>query len=275
MKLGSAVSILTLASTAMISSARAADLSNCDFQFNTSNKKGQFVNNPANSRKKLKLIFPNYLTDKITDVSLYSPDGELLESGLKRSTPNEYGNRSRFYGKQSPSSYPEDMLVVVTSQEGTICAVLPKPSQRYDWNGSKKAVTGGQPQPPKPPTPPTEPPLPPVTPPQPPTDGIGCDIKFEGRTAKGFVWNPSTQKGRAKIVYPSKFNNRIEKVQVIIDGEVTEEPNRYHAQEEGNRHRFYVSKFGKDYPPGILIRMLSGGKSHCTTISDPSKKYRP
>ena len=101
---------------------------------------GGFVNNPDNSRRTLKLVFPAPYSGRIAQVRVYTENGELFDT-LVRETPNEHGNRERYYGTRPIHSYPDNLHVLVTLREpqpdGTTAEtyfvfVLRDPQQRVD-----------------------------------------------------------------------------------------------------------------------------------------------
>lgn len=66
------------------------------------------VNNPANSRGKLKFIVSGKRAGTI--VRVYCFKGDFRDT-LKRATPNESGNRQRYYGSHAPADYPQDLSI--------------------------------------------------------------------------------------------------------------------------------------------------------------------
>lgn len=101
---------------------------------------GGFVNNPDNSRRTLKLVFPAPYSGRIAQVRAYTAQGELYDT-LVRVTPNEHGNRERYYGTHPIAQYPDNLHVLVTLREpqpdGTMVEtyfvfVLPDPQERVD-----------------------------------------------------------------------------------------------------------------------------------------------
>ncbi len=107
---------------------------------NLSDGPGGFVNNPENSRRTLKIVFPAPYSGRIAQVRVYTAEGELYDT-LIRVTPNEHGNRERYYGTRPIHSYPDHLHVLVTLREpqpdGTTAEthfvfVLPDPQARVD-----------------------------------------------------------------------------------------------------------------------------------------------
>lgn len=107
---------------------------------NLSDGPGGFVNNPDNSRRTLKIVFPAPYSGRIAQVRVYTAEGELFDT-LIRETPNEHGNRERYYGTRPIHSYPDNLHVLVTLREpqpdGTTAEtyfvfVLPDPQKRVD-----------------------------------------------------------------------------------------------------------------------------------------------
>lgn len=93
---------------------------------------GQFVNNPDNSRGTLKIIWPNAYTDRIIDVTVWGGVGFFEE--LERKTPDEYGNRQRYYGSHPIEDYPAPLVVGALLVDGRrVCVTLPDPKKRVDW----------------------------------------------------------------------------------------------------------------------------------------------
>lgn len=85
------------------------DLKNGKFIASTDGS-GGFVNNPDNSKGTLKIIFPGKYTNGLKEVLVFTEDGSFKER-LKNATPNEWGNRERYYGKQNISKYPKNLIV--------------------------------------------------------------------------------------------------------------------------------------------------------------------
>ncbi|MCX7818742.1 MAG: hypothetical protein N2652_05975 [Kiritimatiellae bacterium] len=101
---------------------------------------GGFVNNPENSRGTLKLVFPAAYSDRIEQVRVYTAEGELFDT-LYRQTPDEHGNRQRYYGTRPIEDYPDNLHVLVTllepkpdgtTAESHFVFVLPDPQRRMD-----------------------------------------------------------------------------------------------------------------------------------------------
>lgn len=72
------------------------------------NRESGQVNNPANSRGRLKFIVSPKRSGTIVRVYCFK-DG--FTDNLKRAYPNEGGNRQRYYGKHAPASYPKDLYI--------------------------------------------------------------------------------------------------------------------------------------------------------------------
>lgn len=93
---------------------------------------GQFVNNPANSRGTLKLIWPNRYTNKIVDVTVWG--GTSYFEKFERKLPNEYNDRERYYGARKPSDYPAPLVAGALLTDGNrVCVTMPDPTVRLDW----------------------------------------------------------------------------------------------------------------------------------------------
>lgn len=69
-----------------------------------------FVNNPANSRGRLKIILPSKYSGKVARVVCFTKDGRFTDE-LKRATPNEGGNRQRYYGTHGIADYPKQLWI--------------------------------------------------------------------------------------------------------------------------------------------------------------------
>lgn len=103
----------------------------CDHSIDTSDGGGGFTHNPQNSRNTIKLMLPGSYTDNVSSVYA-GKNGSLIEQ-LYRVTPNEYGNRERRYGRNTPGSYPKNMQYVVFLKNGRVdCATIKDPVQRVD-----------------------------------------------------------------------------------------------------------------------------------------------
>jgi hypothetical protein len=90
-----------------------------------------FVNNPANSRGKLKIILPGKYSGTVARVVAF---GGGVQDQLKRQTPNEYGNRQRYYGSMAPGSYPKNLVIrwdcVVNGEAKDYYYVIADPAKR-------------------------------------------------------------------------------------------------------------------------------------------------
>lgn len=105
----------------------------CDKNIDTTDGHGKgFTNNPDNSRGTLKIILErNTYTNKTRAVAAFH-NGELFDV-LRRATPNEGGDRQRYYGTEPIGDYPDNLVVVVELFTGEQhCALLPDPQRRYD-----------------------------------------------------------------------------------------------------------------------------------------------
>ncbi len=91
---------------------------------------GRFKNNPENSKNTVKVMFPGSMTGQIAAVKAYV--GSVLFDTL-RLGGYEWGNRERYYGRKSLSSYPDNLLIVAEMRNGTnTCVLLPDPQRVYD-----------------------------------------------------------------------------------------------------------------------------------------------
>ncbi len=103
----------------------------CTDQIDRSDGSGGFKNNPENSRNTVKIMFPNELTGKIKQVRVAN-NGSIFDT-LYRATPNEWGDRERYYGHKSLSSYPDNLLVIAELYNAeTHCVMIPDPQRVYD-----------------------------------------------------------------------------------------------------------------------------------------------
>lgn len=84
--------------------------------------------NPENSRKTFKVILPGKFTDKIKKVEIFGKDDFYEE--LYRAKPNEYGERSRYYGRKNIKKYPSPISVFFTLKNGDIGTFKVKNSQK-------------------------------------------------------------------------------------------------------------------------------------------------
>lgn len=102
----------------------------CNSNIRRNDGSGGFKNNPENSKNTVKVMFPKNFTGNIREVTAYSGNDKfdsLRLGGL------EWGNRERWYGRKSLSSYPNNLLIVATLDNGTnACVTLPDPEQVYD-----------------------------------------------------------------------------------------------------------------------------------------------
>lgn len=102
-------------------------------QIPNSDGPGGFVSNPDNSRDTLKIVYPSQYSGQIEEVMAFSSN--VLFDTLYRETPDEGGDRQRYYGTKNIGEYP-DGLIVQATLEGTnvppIWFELPNPQQRYD-----------------------------------------------------------------------------------------------------------------------------------------------
>lgn len=104
----------------------------CDSTKKNRDGAGGFVNNPANSRGKMKIILPSSYNGKFRSLKVYKKGGQFVDT-LKQATPNEWGNRPRFYGSKSLGSLPTDLLVQVLLSSGNRdCFAVPNPRERVD-----------------------------------------------------------------------------------------------------------------------------------------------
>lgn len=104
----------------------------CSIVPKVTNGNGQFVNNPANSRGTLKLIWPNRYTNKIVDVTVWG--GASYFERFERKLPNEYNDRERYYGAKKPSDYPAPLVVGALLTDGNrVCVTILDPTVRLDW----------------------------------------------------------------------------------------------------------------------------------------------
>lgn len=102
----------------------------CDQSIALRDGAGGFKNNPENSRGTLKIMFPKSYTGNIDRVTAHA-GGQLVDTltlgGL------EWGNRERWYGRKSLGSYPNNLLIVATLDDGrNACVTLPDPEKVYD-----------------------------------------------------------------------------------------------------------------------------------------------
>lgn len=103
----------------------------CDSTFSGHDGSGGFTNNPVNSKNSIKVILPARFTGDVSSVKA-TKDGQVLDT-LNAKSPNEWGNRQRFYGDHVPSWYPKDLLLVITRLSGkTECVTIPDPAERLD-----------------------------------------------------------------------------------------------------------------------------------------------
>ncbi len=64
--------------------------------------------NPANSRKRLKIILPAKYSGTVVRCYVFSGS---YRDDLKRALPNEEVNRQRYYGSMAPDGYPKNLWV--------------------------------------------------------------------------------------------------------------------------------------------------------------------
>jgi len=95
------------------------------------NRESGQVNNPANSRGKLKFIASGKRSGTI--VRVYCFKGSFKDT-LKRQTPNESSNRQRYYGTKAPGEYPKDLIIRMDINDGgqarDVYYVLQDPAKR-------------------------------------------------------------------------------------------------------------------------------------------------
>lgn len=112
-------------------SASGNDTAQCDKTLKKRDGSGNFTYNPNNSRKTLKVILPSSYNGKVQNIKAYD-DGDVLDT-LRQATPNEWGNRPRYYGSKSLGSYPNGLLLVISLKEGDQhCVTIDNPRQRQD-----------------------------------------------------------------------------------------------------------------------------------------------
>lgn len=101
---------------------------------------GGFVNNPDNSRDTMKLVMPAQYANRITEIKVYTPDGAYFDT-LYRATPDEEGDRQRYYGTRNIGEYPDNLKVKVvladpqpdgTTKASSFVFVIPDPQERMD-----------------------------------------------------------------------------------------------------------------------------------------------
>jgi hypothetical protein len=111
--------------------APVVDANGCT-TLSTSDGGGGFVSNPENSRGTLKLIFPGSYNETIGSVNAYTADGRFSDE-FHRVTPNEEGDRPRYYGTKDIGEYPANLIVVAEISDGSCRTfTLANPQQRYD-----------------------------------------------------------------------------------------------------------------------------------------------
>ena len=105
-------------------------------------------------------------------------------------------------------------------------------------------------------------------------DGVDCDAQIKRSDGPGgFVYNPETSKGTAKVVLPSSYNEKVDKVSAYQSGDRLEVL-RYAGFEVRDRRRWYFSKRPSSYPDDILVVVkMKTGENRCVTIPDPEKRY--
>ncbi len=86
--------------------------------------------NPDNSRGKPKIIMPSEYNSGVRSVNLFQ--GTRRVAGCDRATPNEHGNRPRWYCNISVSSTPMKVTFVINRNGRNDCVPIPNPRQRYD-----------------------------------------------------------------------------------------------------------------------------------------------
>ncbi len=103
----------------------------CNKKLKREDGTGGFVNNPDNSKGKLKAVLPKQYGRSLKALRL-AKNGKILET-LPFVNGNEWGDRRRFYTKNSPKSYGKNIVWVLDLKNGTReCIHIPKPNQRYD-----------------------------------------------------------------------------------------------------------------------------------------------
>ena len=76
-------------------------------------------------------MLPKSYTDRVRSMTAWK-NGNKIDT-LKRATPNEWGDRMRYYGTKSLGSYPNDLLIVVEKSDGeNACVTLPNPRSVID-----------------------------------------------------------------------------------------------------------------------------------------------
>jgi hypothetical protein len=103
----------------------------CDETRRNKDGSGKFKWNAENSRHTSKVMPTSDLTGNIADIGYYRSDRTLFDDldfgGY------EYGNRERWYGSKSLSSYPDDGYVLVQLKNGrTVCWDIPDPQRNWD-----------------------------------------------------------------------------------------------------------------------------------------------
>lgn len=77
------------------------------------------------------------------------------------------------------------------------------------------------------------------------------DGAVEGKLS---VWRPTTSKGKSKVVWPTKYVNRIAWCTCFADG-FQEKMRRAFPNESSNRPRFYASADASALPPALYLRL--------------------
>jgi hypothetical protein len=89
------------------------------------------VNNPNSSRGRLKFIVSGKRAGTIARVYCFKMD---FRDTLKRETPNESGNRQRYYGSHAPANYPKDLIIRIDINENGVAKdvyyILADPTKR-------------------------------------------------------------------------------------------------------------------------------------------------
>lgn len=118
----------------------------------------------------------------------------------------------------------------------------------------------------------TQPSKPDIPQPKTPVRKLNCNCFIKGKDGSGgFVNNPNSSRKTLKVIFPSKYTEKI--VEVVAwteDGTFLERLYNKQPCEWGNRERYYGKKNIKDYPKNLIVgARLNDDSVVCVLIPNP------